>query len=245
LAHLGVTEFILVDFDVVEESNLNRLVGADRRDIGKPKVLVAQRMIMAINPVAKITAIRGDVVDADVVSRLEGSDLLFLCTDSHASRAVGNQFAYQHLIPAIDMGVSITVTNDVVSHITGRIQMLAPGLPCLVCTDALDGQQIRQELQTPEQRAADPYFQGAHVPQPAVISLNTTVASLAVTMFLGCVTSVPAVARFQYYDGIKGAVRPTTAQKSPNCIICSSQGALARGETVGLPTRNRRSHPAP
>lgn len=245
LAHLGVNEFIFVDFDTAEESNLNRLVGADHGDIGQPKVLVAQRMIAAINPSANVTVICGDVVDFDVARQLEGCDLIFLCTDSHASRAVINQFAYQHLIPAIDMGVSITVANDAVSHITGRVQMLAPSLPCLVCTNALDGQQIRQELQTPEQRAADPYFQGAHVAQPAVISLNATAASLAVTMFLGCVTSVPASAKFQYYDGIKGTVRPTTAQQVPNCIICSSQGALRRGDSVSLPTRNCRIGRAP
>ena len=37
LAHLGVKQFILVDDDAVETTNLNRLVGATTKDVGKPK----------------------------------------------------------------------------------------------------------------------------------------------------------------------------------------------------------------
>lgn len=90
---------------------------------------------------------------------------------------------------------------------------------------------------TPEQRAADPYVIGEHVPQPAVVSLNGTVASLAVTMFLGAVTPVPARARFQLYDGIRGTVRPTTAAARPDCVVCSGHGALAKGASWTLPVR--------
>jgi hypothetical protein len=73
---------------------------------------------------------------------------------------VVNQAAYQFLVPVIDMGVSITVADGVVTHITGRVQMLAPGLPCLTCSNALNSEAIRREMLTPEQRAADPYIQG-------------------------------------------------------------------------------------
>src|SRR6185312_13140472 len=159
------------------------------------------------------------------------------CTDSHASRAVVGQVAYQHLVPTIDMGVSITVGSAGVEHVNGRVQMLAPGLTCLSCTRALDGEQIRREMMTPDQRAADPYVQGVHEPQPAVISLNSTMASLAVTMFLGAVTPVPAQARFQLYDGVRGTVRPTSARRAPNCIVCSPKGALAKAGSWPLPTR--------
>lgn len=112
---------------------------------------------------------------------------------------------YQYLVPTIDVGVSITVGPTGVTHITGRVQMLAPGLPCLTCTGALDGEQIRRELLNPEQRAADRYMQGVNEPQPAVVSINSTMSSLAVT-------PVSAGARFQMYDGVRGTVRLTTAR---------------------------------
>jgi molybdopterin/thiamine biosynthesis adenylyltransferase len=241
LAHLGVRRFTVVDPDVVETTNLNRLIGSRPGDVGMPKVEVARRTVLAINPDATVEAIWGDIVDASTAGILPRFDFAFLCTDSHASRAVVNQAAYQHLVPTIDMGVSITVGPTGVEHVTGRVQMLTPGTTCLTCTQALNAERVRQEMMTPEQRAADPYVQGIHEPQPAVVSLNSTMASLAVTMFLGAVTPVPSGARFQLYDGIKGAVRPTVARADPHCVVCSADGALAQGISWPLPTRKDRT----
>ena len=237
LAHLGVAGFTLIDPDLVETTNLNRLVGAGPGDVGLPKVKIAERIIKAINPQALVRTLQADVVDSDIAPQLAGFDAIFLCTDSHASRAVVGQVAYQHLVPVFDMGVSITAREGSVTHITGRVQMLAPRLPCLTCTGALDSEQIRREMLTPEQSAADPYIQGAREPQPAVISINSTMASLAVTMFLGAVTPAPIGARFQYYDGIRGTVRPASASQIEGCIVCSGAGALARGSSWPLPVR--------
>lgn len=237
LAYLGVDDFTLIEPDNVEDTNLNRLIGAVPTDVDTPKLAAAARLIRSIRPSARVEALPRDVVDADIAPRLAAVDFIFICTDSHASRAVLNQLAYQHLVPTIDMGVSITVREGTVTHITGRVQMLAPGLPCLVCTNALDGERIRQEMLSPEQRVADPYIIGDHEPQPAVVSINSTMASLAVTMFLGAVTPVPAAARFQLYDGIRGTVRPTTASIVADCIACSAKGALSRGVSLSLPVR--------
>lgn len=238
LAHLGVRDITVIDPDVVEDTNLNRLVGSRATDVGTPKVEVARRTVLAANPDAAVHTVRGDVVDDSVATTLAAFDFAFLCTDSHASRAVVGQVAYQHLVPTIDMGVSITVGSAGVEHVTGRVQMLAPGTTCLSCTRALDGEQIRREMMTPEQRAADLYVQGIHEPQPAVVSLNSTIASLAITMFLGAVTPVPAHARFQLYDGIRGTIRPTVARASAECIVCSNHGALAKGTSWPLPVRH-------
>lgn len=239
LAHLGATKVSVIDPDLVESTNLNRLVGAVPDDIGSSKVDVAKRMMQAINPGMEVHEIRGDVVDEEVAAKLSSFDFIFLCTDSHASRAVVNQAAYQHLIPGIDMGVRITVAQDIITHITGRVQMLSPGLSCLTCTRALDSKRILREMMTDEQRAADPYIDGLHEPQPAVISLNSTVASLAVTMMLGAVTPVPAGPRHQHYDGIRGQVRVKEEKVREGCITCSSQGSLARGSSWELPVRRR------
>jgi hypothetical protein len=115
--------------------------------------------------------------------------------------------------------------------------MLAPGLPCLVCAKWLDSKQIRLEMMTPVQRHQDPYFIGHSVPHPAVISLNGTVASAAVTMFLSAVAKFPSEARMLIYDAIRGSLRPTTMTPDPHCVVCSLSGALARGVRWALPVR--------
>lgn len=239
LALLGVADFLVVEPDVVEETNLNRLAGATAGDMGRPKLAVAERVVRAARPEARFAGFAGDVVDDEVARKLTGLDFVFACTDSHASRAVVGQLAYQHLVPVIDLGVSVTVRDGTVTHVTGRVQMLSPGRECLWCSNVIDPAQVMREMQTPLQRAADPYVQGAHEPQPAVASLNATMASLAVTMFLGAVTPVPAAARFQVYDGVRGTVRLMSATPDPDCVVCSARGALLRGCSWPLPTRGR------
>ena len=82
---------------------------------------------------------------------------------------------------------------------------------------------------SPEQKAADPYFTGDGEPQPAVITLNGTMCSLAVTMFLAAVVGIPMKARYQRYDGLLGQVRPVVVSADRCCLFCSTSGVLGRG----------------
>ena len=54
LARAGVGNFVLVDKDVVDLTNLNRQIIATRKTIGKPKVEVARERILDINPDANV-----------------------------------------------------------------------------------------------------------------------------------------------------------------------------------------------
>lgn len=237
LTYLGLANFLLVDPDVVDETNLNRLLGATHADIGKFKVEQMGRWIKSINPEASCYECNADIIEEDIANYLLDVDFIFLCTDSHASRAVVNQVAYQYLIPTIDMGVAIHATNGVIKNIVGRTQMISSGLPCLLCSGWIDPNQVRIEMMRHEQRIADPYFKGEGVPQPAVISLNGAVSSIAVTTFLAAVTAIPSQARLVLYDAIRGSMRPTVMTPHPECIVCSPAGALGRGDTWSLPTR--------
>lgn len=237
LAHLGALDFVLIDPDRVDSTNLNRLVGARPADVGSRKVDVATRHITSINPEARCTAIAGDILDRPVSDVLTTVDFVFGCTDSMGSRAVLNQLAHQYLVPCIDMGVAIGTQDGKVQYVTGRTQLLSPGLPCLVCTDKLDPDQVRRDLMTEAQRKRDPYIVGAAVPQPAVISLNSTMASAAITMFLAAVAGTSSDARMVIYDGVRGSLRPAAMPPRRHCIACSYDGALARGSSWLLPER--------
>lgn len=54
LVRAGIQNFVLVDKDVVDETNLNRQIIATTKTIGKPKVEVAKERILEINPNAKV-----------------------------------------------------------------------------------------------------------------------------------------------------------------------------------------------
>jgi len=195
-------------------------------------------MLERINPAVRIDVVKDDVMKRGVARRILMTDFFFSCTDSHGSRAVLAQLAYQFLVPGIDSGVRIDSSSDgMVTQVVGRVQMLAPGLPCLACSNVLDPEAVRRDLLAEDQRRSDPYIVGTAVPQPAVISLNTTVAGLAVTMFLGAVTDLPVQSRYQIVRFDSGQVRAIECSPDPECSICSASGFFMRGDSWPSPGR--------
>jgi molybdopterin-synthase adenylyltransferase len=138
----------------------------------------------------------------------------------------------------VDVGVVIAATNGQVTHVAGRARLVGPSLGCLVCENILNSEEVRRDFLTEDEKKRDPYILGGHEPQPSVISLNSTVASLGITMFLNSVAGIPGTARFLNYDALSGRTRPVEIIPHPKCVVCSPTGALARGQSWELPTRN-------
>jgi hypothetical protein len=237
LVHLGVRSFILVDPDLIEETNLNRVVGSTHLDVGQSKVGVAARYIRAFDSQVTTVEVVGDVVRDNVARELINADFILCCTDSHGSRAVIQQVAYQYFIPCIDMGSIITQENSLVTGIFGRVQLLVPGLPCLWCSQLLDAAEIRRDMMSESERRLDPYIVGGDESAPSVISLNGTVVSLAVSMLLGTVAGIPIDATQLIYNACASSLRSVRANAHPDCFLCSSNGLLGRGDGQSLFTR--------
>lgn len=234
LVHLGVRDFILIDPDHIEVTNLNRVVSAAPDDVGRTKVEIAQRYLERVASNVKVRAIPGDVVRASVARRLTDADVILCCTDSHGSRSVVQQVAYQFLLPCIDIGSTITADSGQVTGIFGRVQLLGPDQPCLWCTNLLSSAEVRRDLMSEFERNADPYIQGAREPAPSVISLNGTVVSLALTMLLGLVTSVPVDSRHLIYNARASTLRPVRGVAKDDCFICSRAGVFGHGDATQL-----------
>ena len=58
LARAGIGNFVLVDNDEVDITNLNRQIIATHKTIGKPKVEIARERILDINPNANVEIYR-------------------------------------------------------------------------------------------------------------------------------------------------------------------------------------------
>ncbi len=237
LVHLGVRDFILVDPDLVEDTNLNRIVGATLDDIGREKIAVARRYLKAFRPGIHVRCVAGNIVHDHVARELVEADLIFCCTDSHGSRAVVQQVAYQYMIPCIDMGSTIAHSAGRVTGIFGRVQYLAPGHPCLWCSHLLDAAQVRRDMASEVERRLDPYMEGSGEPAPSVISLNGTVVSLAISMMLSIVCGAPIMGRHLIYNASNTNLRLVRGKAEENCFICSKVGALGWGDARPLFTR--------
>jgi len=151
LAASGLVHITIMDFDLVEEQNLDRLVGATRRDVmlRRTKVHVARREAhrnaTAAHPQIRIS----DLSICEPAGLLEAldHDLIFCCVDRPWPRAVLNGLAYSDLVPVIDGGIAIdTHANGTMRNATWRSHIVRPGRPCLVCTRQLDMGQVALDV---------------------------------------------------------------------------------------------------
>lgn len=102
LARSGVERFILVDFDVVAPSNLNRQVLYTSSDVGKQKVEVAKNRILSINCHSSI-AILNKRIDNSIQTNLKEYQISFIidAIDDVPGKVALATFALQNDIPII------------------------------------------------------------------------------------------------------------------------------------------------
>jgi hypothetical protein len=234
LAHLGVGELVLIDGDIVEASNLSRIVGARQEDVGKTlKVDVSRRYAESLG-FSKVETYPA-YLDAEHEALLASCDIVFSCVDRQLPRALLNQIAYRYLVPTIDMGTVFRVdeTGSMVSD-SGRVVVVGPGRPCLSCWGHLDPHVLRIESLAAADREAlvrEGYIEGAYEAQPSVMAFNTFVAGAGVVEFMRIVTgfagtqSPPNRMAFSFAEG---TVKRNSLVDSGQCRICGGPDTRAR-----------------
>lgn len=200
-AHVGVGGFVLIDDDIIDETNLNRLVGGTRDDVVRkvPKVEIAARTIQAINPDARIRPIRRKW--QETVDDLRHGDVVFGCLDSVTAKDQLEDFCRRLLTPYIDQGMDVheTATGFMVA---GQVLLSIPGAPCLRCLG----------LVTDEALAEEGRKYGAAGGKPQVVWPNGVLASTALGLFMQLVlpwhSQVPKGQCLEY-DGNAHTVQPS------------------------------------
>jgi hypothetical protein len=186
LARLGVGRFTLVDGDLVEESNLSRIVGATHRDAEKrsAKVAVAKNLILQANTLASVKVLADDVAKESIAKQLVDADYIFLAADSMRARLVFNALVHQYLIPGVQLGSKIRCDPDNLAllDIMSANRPVRPDRGCLWCNQFIDPSILAIESKSDEERKAQAY--GVAEPNPSVISLNAVSAAHAVNDFL-------------------------------------------------------------
>lgn len=144
LAATGVTRIGLMDFDTVEERNLDRLIGATRVDawLRRSKVHVVGRLVVLNSTAAglQLEASELSVCEPAGLAAALDFDVIFSCVDRPWARAVLNSVAYAHLVPVVDGGIGVDAFADGngMRGATWRSHVVRPGRPCLACNGQLD-----------------------------------------------------------------------------------------------------------
>lgn len=253
LARAGVGHLMVVDPDIFEASNLERVHGSGDRHVDRvvPKAVIAKEHILSINPDCQVTAIQGRLPQPDVVDSIVTADVLIGCTDQQHSRLALSDVAVRYLVPAIECNVTFEGNRG---RITGQVIQLVrflPSDPCALCRNMTDPTLLAQELMSDEEReqrriaarrARARGHSGSHywVNQPQLNTvgyLTTAAGGMAAGYAIGWLTGTfePPFERLQmnlsqpYFD-----VTDSSAEPQEACACRKIRGTADQGQIEAL-----------
>lgn len=223
LAHVGFKNYVIYDEDFVDETNLNRLVGATIKDINEPKIAISKRVIAGLLSDAKVEAYKKRWQEEP--APLRGCDIIFGCVDGFSERAELEACSRRFLIPYIDIGIDVTHVEPEAPVMAGQVILSVPGYPCMSCLGFLDD----------EKRTREAMQYGAAGDRAQVVWANGIVASFAVGVAIDLLTDWTKLgSRIIYlsYEGNKNivGVHPRVPYASKECLHYPMQNV---GEPTG------------
>lgn len=234
LSFLGVEAITLIDNDLLEETNLNRLIGVNAGDpIGMPKVDIAERNIISINQNIQVTKIQDSFITKSGFQTLKEANIVFGCVDNDGARLVLNEFCLAYELPYIDIASDIMLDG---SEYGGRIVSIFDNKGCLYCWDQIDGEEAGKDLENSEARRDRETIYGVTKDEldgtgPSVVSINGVVASLAVTEFMLHTSGKRTAYPFLIYMGSWGIVNKGNKLEN-DCYYCNM--VRGQGDKVDL-----------
>lgn len=126
LSLLGVGHISLVDFDLVERSNLSRAVFMRESDIGRSKSEVVAERAMELNPEVEVVPYLGDLRVHFGVGRVADFDVVFGGLDSRLARLRLNANSFRAGVPFVD---------GAIEGLMGTVRVfVGPDSACYECT---------------------------------------------------------------------------------------------------------------
>lgn len=236
IARLGLGELVVVDDDFVTDPTPTRGHGITTADVDRFKVDALGDHLDAIGLGTQIVRIDKPLNHSDAVAAIAHADVIFSCVDGHGARLILNRWAFAHIAPVIDVAVLVTPAEakDATPHvqIEQRVTWVAPGTACLLCRGRIDPALAAAENLDPETRkrlAGEGYVQAAETPQPAVVTLTTSVAALGATEFLFRLTGLGKTdATELLLRSHLGELRRNARPPRPGCF-CTNPSFIGRG----------------
>ena len=207
LAAAGVGTLGIVDFDVVEASNLQRQVIHSTERLGLKKVDSARQSIEALNPDVKVVT-HDEMLLADNVERLiAGYDVILDGTDTFETRYLLNDAA---------VAAGIPVVHASVFRFEGQLTTFVPYEgPCYRCL---------YPTPPPPELAPGCSVAGVLGVVPGIMGLLQSNEVLKVVLGIG----EPLVGRLLLFDALDGTFSELRLSRDPNCPTCSDEARAAR-----------------
>jgi molybdopterin/thiamine biosynthesis adenylyltransferase len=199
LAAAGVGRLKLVDFDVVELSNLQRQIVHGTRDLSRPKVDSARDRLHELNPEIEIEVINQRLNDNEMSSAIADVDIVVDATDNFDTRFAINRACFARRKPLVS-GAAI--------RFEGQVSVYHPGVgdsPCYQCLYRSDGGLAESCSQT-----------GVIAPLLGIIGSVQALETLKVLMDIG----TDLTGRLLLLDAISMDWQEMRFKRDPKCPVC-------------------------
>lgn len=209
LAAAGVGTLGVVDFDVVDESNLQRQVIHGQSDIGRPKAESARDSVREINPLIEVVLHQERLDSTNVMEIFAGYDLIVDGTDNFATRYLVNDAAFLLGKPYVWGSIY---------RFDGQASVFwptAPGdsAPCYRCL-----------YPEPPPPGMVPSCAEGGVLGVLCASIGAIQTTEAIKLILGI--GEPLVGSLMVYDALDMEYRKIRVRKDPECPLCGQNPTI-------------------
>ena len=201
LAAGGIGRLVLVDYDVVELSNLQRQIIHDDAAIGENKVDSAVKSLHALNPGCQLEAINYQVDGDELRTLIDRVDIVLDCCDNFPTRFEVNRYCVETATPLVS-GAAIRMEGQLLNY--------QPGLngPCYQCLYS----EVYENAESCE-------LEGVLAPVVGVIGTMQALQAMMILAGLG----ETLVGKLLLFDAGAMEWNQVKLPKSPVCPVCSGK----------------------
>ena len=126
LAAAGIGKLVLVDYDIVETSNLQRQIIHRNDAVGEDKVESGRRTVNALNPDCKVEVISYQMDYDELRTVVDSVDIVLDCSDNYPTRFDNNRACVETATPLVT-GAAIRLEGQIMNY------QPAAGSACYQC----------------------------------------------------------------------------------------------------------------
>ncbi len=206
LALAGVGTIGIVDFDVVDLSNLQRQILHQNDDIGKPKVVSARETLNAYNPDIKVVTHEVPLHSENAIEILSQYDIIVNGADNFAVRYLVNDACVFLKKPLVDGSILM---------FDGQATVYLPGQGCYRCL-----------YPEPPPPGMVPSCAEAGVLGAMCATIGSIQATEVLKLILGIGESLNG--RLLLYDALTMEMRQVRIRRRPDCVVCGDNPTITQ-----------------
>ena len=204
LAAAGVGTIGIVDYDVVDLSNLHRQIIHGHANIGRPKVDSVRERLADVNPDTNVLTYNEVLTSENALEIIKNYDVVVNGSDNFPARYLVNDACYLLRKPLVD---------GTLFRFEGRANVFLPGQGCYRCL-----------FPAPPPPGAVPSCAEAGVlgAMCGVIGAIQAVETIKLILNLG----EPLVNRLLLFDSLSMEFREVRIPRDPNCPLCGDNPTI-------------------